>query len=99
MENKKYILRHKGTPGVPDANQCADSEGEWYYCRKSDTLSHGTWRHKSKIKNPIISDMFGEVYERFNRMTTSIYKNNQIEMIEFTSELAQEFTFSLIANH
>ncbi len=43
--------------------------------------------------------MFGEVYERFNRMTTNIYKDNQIEIIEFTDDLAQEFTFSLIASY
>jgi hypothetical protein len=97
---KKYILRHKGIPGVWESNRYPNSEGEWYYCRRyNDIISHGTWRHKSKIKYPIISDMFGEVYERFNRMTTKIYKNDQIEMVELTNDLAQEFTFSLIANY
>lgn len=97
--NKKYIIRYKGMPlSRHDIGLYPNSVDEWYYCRYIPTDNRGTWRHISFIKHPIISELGGPVSIKFDKLRFNIYKDNQIELVEFTNALSQEFTWSILKN-
>lgn len=76
---KNYVIRYRDIPLAILRLQKFGSEGEWYYCNKSDTVLYGCWRHKSELKHLIISDL-NMITERFNKIN-GIYKNLVIDEV------------------